>query len=95
MQIVSNLHEMSNLVFWEKIRLETIFMKCQIVFSGKKLSIRRLLKCLPRVLRLKESRWFTWVSRFAVYHSKWSSMDTLSGETAVKLFATFLSRGLF
>ena len=49
MQIVSI--GLSNPVFWEnEEKLETICMKCQILFSGKNISICRQLKILPRVL---------------------------------------------
>ena len=47
-----NLYEMSNLT------METICMKCQILFSGKNkknISICCLLKILPRVLGIKIS----------------------------------------
>ena len=53
---VNSLHKMPNSVFWEKQEKSTVYIKCQILFSGKnKKSMSKccLLKILPRVLSLK------------------------------------------
>ena len=66
--IEDNLPEISNPVFWEKGKLETICLKCQILFSGKnkKNILIWVLKTLPGMLRVKGLDTFGKV--FTIFH---------------------------
>ena len=58
-----NLHEMSTPIFWEA----KICTKCQMLFfSGKNISMCRLLKILPRVLSVKQKslNWVVYKANF-------------------------------